>query len=125
MKCFITIYLILFLPVPQTENGSGQTPDEPDINLNPVFDKLEPSNTDFEDMESFDKQTQDSDFDRNPLFVVVDHELATPDGIEGPVPVYVKPDATDLNNSLSNMTINGTSFEMDLVNSIKSKMFCT
>ncbi|XP_015109865.1 alpha-2-macroglobulin-like [Diachasma alloeum] len=27
----------------------------------------------------------------NPSFVVIDHELNTPDGIEGPPPVYVKP----------------------------------
>lgn len=42
----------------------------------------------------FNKQDQEADFDGNPNFVVVDHELATPDGVEGPTPVYVKPDDT-------------------------------
>ncbi|XP_011636564.2 murinoglobulin-1-like [Pogonomyrmex barbatus] len=85
--------------VPQREAGSGQTPDEPDINLNPVFDRLGPPNIDLEDMEvpfsTFNKPSQDpfaTDFEGNPHFVVVDHELATPEGIEGPVPVSVKPD---------------------------------
>jgi len=86
--------------VPQTEVGSGQTPNEPDINLNPVFDRLGPPSVDLEDMEAsfsaFNKPGQDlslTNYDGiHPLFVVVDHELATPDGIEGPVPVSVKPD---------------------------------
>ncbi|XP_020295682.1 alpha-2-macroglobulin-like protein 1 isoform X2 [Pseudomyrmex gracilis] len=82
--------------VSQTESGSGQIPDEPDINLNPVFDRLGPPNIDFEDMEMSAKQNQDSfpaNFDGNPHFVVIDdHELETPDGIEGPVSVSVKPD---------------------------------
>ncbi|XP_012231026.1 alpha-2-macroglobulin-like protein 1 isoform X2 [Linepithema humile] len=84
--------------VPQTEAGSGQTPNEPDINLNPVFDRLGPPSVDLDDMEaSFNKPGQDLslNYDGNPLFVVVDHELATPDGIEGPVPVSVKPDFSD------------------------------
>lgn len=34
---------------------------------------------------------KDPDFEGNPSFVVVDHELATPDGVEGPSPIYVKP----------------------------------
>ncbi|KAG5321098.1 A2ML1 protein, partial [Pseudoatta argentina] len=98
--------------VPQREAGSGQTPDEPDINLNPVFDRLGPPSIDLEDMEApfltFNRQGQDpfaTDFDRNPLFVVVDHELATPEGIEGPVPVSVKPGIIHFDdNPLSNMT---------------------
>ncbi|KAL0109694.1 hypothetical protein PUN28_014611 [Cardiocondyla obscurior] len=98
--------------VPQRESGSGQTPDEPDINLNPVFDKLGPPSIDLEDMEvpfsTFPRHEQNpfaTDFDRNPLFVVVDHELATPEGVEGPVPVSVKPDITHFDsNPLSNLT---------------------
>lgn len=31
----------------------------------------------------------------NSSFFVVNHELAVPDGIEGPIPVYMKPDAYD------------------------------
>lgn len=97
--------------VPQREAGSGQTPDEPDINLNPVFDRLGPS-IDLEDMEApfstFNRPDQDpfaTDFNGNPLFVVVDHELATPEGVEGPVPVFVKPDITNFDDSpLSNVT---------------------
>ncbi|XP_011696887.1 PREDICTED: alpha-2-macroglobulin-like protein 1 isoform X2 [Wasmannia auropunctata] len=96
--------------VPQREAGSGQTPDEPDINLNPVFDRLGPPNIDLEDMEApfatFNRPDQDpfaTDFDGNPLFVVVDHELATPEGVEGPVPVSVKPDIVHFDgNPLSN-----------------------
>lgn len=46
-----------------------------------------------------------TDFDLNPLFVVVDHELATPEGVEGPVLVSVKPDITHFDvNPLSNVT---------------------
>lgn len=85
------------------EVGSGQTPDEPDINLNPVFDRLEPPSINLEDIEepsAFSKQDQDTDFDGNPNFVVVDHELATPDGVEGPTPVYVKPDITNIDSEL-------------------------
>ncbi|KAM0729472.1 Alpha-2-macroglobulin-like protein 1 [Formica fusca] len=102
--------------VPRAEIGSGQTPDEPDINLNPVFDRLGPPNVDLEDMEasfsSFNGQNQDpfpANFDGNPLFVVVDHELATPDGIEGPVPVSVKPDIDSFDgDQLSNMANQST-----------------
>ena len=97
------------LIVPRAEIGSGQTPDEPDINLNPVFDRLGPPNVDLENMEAsfFNGQSQDpfSNFNGNPLFVVVDHELATPDGVEGPVPVSVKPDIVNFDGDpLSNMT---------------------
>lgn len=98
--------------MPQREAGSGQTPDEPDINLNPVFDRLGPPSIDLEDMEApfstLIRQGQNpfaTDFDGNPLFVVVDHELATPEGIEGPVSVSVKPDITYFDgNPLSNVT---------------------
>lgn len=95
--------------VPRAEIGSGQTPDEPDINLNPVFDRLGPPNVDLENMEAsfFNGQSQDpfSNFNGNPLFVVVDHELATPDGVEGPVPISVKPDIANFDGDpLSNMT---------------------
>ncbi|XP_011171215.1 alpha-2-macroglobulin-like protein 1 isoform X3 [Solenopsis invicta] len=109
--------------VPQREAGSGQTPDEPDINLNPVFDRLGPR-IDLEDMEApfstLIKQSQDpfaTDFDGNPLFVVVDHELATPEGVEGPVSVSVKPDITHFDGDLSNVT-NETDqkIEVDLSN---------
>jgi len=96
------IFQIQSLSAPQTEAGSGQTPNEPDINLNPVFDRLGPPRVDFEDMQAsfsgFNKPGQDlslTNYDGNPLFVVVDHELATPDGIEGPVPVSVKPEFDD------------------------------
>jgi len=117
--------------VPQREAGSGQTPDEPDINLNPVFDRLGPPSIDLEDMEApfltFNRQGQDpfaTDFDRNPLFIVVDHELATPEGIEGPVPVSVKPSIIYFDdNPLSNMT-NETDqkIEMDLNNNETLRM---
>jgi len=113
--------------VPQREAGSGQTPDEPDINLNPVFDRLGPPSIDLEDMEAFNRQSQDpfaTDFDGNPLFVVVDHELETPEGIEGPVPVSVKPDITHFDgNPLSNVT-NETDqkIEVDLSNTQTLRM---
>ncbi|XP_011146903.2 murinoglobulin-1 [Harpegnathos saltator] len=97
--------------VPQTEIGSGQTPDEPDINLNPIFDRLEPPSVSLEDIEGssvFNKQDQDANFDGNPNFVVVDHELATPDGIEGPTPVYIKPDTTNIDSETPLDTINLT-----------------
>lgn len=100
--------------VPQREAGSGQTPDEPDINLNPVFDRLGPPvlEIDFEDMEApfstLIRQGQNpfaTDFDGNPLFVVVDHELATPEGVEGPMSVSVKPDIIHFDGDpLSNVT---------------------
>lgn len=32
-----------------------------------------------------------SNFFGNPAFVIIDHELESPDGVEGPPPVYVKP----------------------------------
>jgi len=78
-------------------------PDEPDINLNPVFDKLGPPNIDLEDVpiqlsSAFNRRDQETDFDGNPLFIVVDHELATPDGIEGPMLTYVKPDTVSFKN---------------------------
>jgi len=86
----------------QKETGSGQMPDEPDINLNPVFDKLGPPNIDLEDVpilsSAFNRRDQETDFDGNPLFIVVDHELATPDGIEGPMLTYVKPDTVSFKN---------------------------
>lgn len=70
-----------------------------------MFDRLGPLSVDLEDMEAslsaFNKPGQDlslTNYDGNPLFVVVDHELATPDGIEGPVPVSVKPDFDPLLN---------------------------
>lgn len=64
-------------------------------------------------MEMSAKQNQDpypANFDGNPHFVVIDHELETPDGIEGPVSVSVKPDINfdsiqekeaDINNAQS------------------------
>lgn len=81
-----------------------------------MFDRLGPPNVDLEDMEasfsSFNGQNQDpfpANFDGNPLFVVVDHELATPDGIEGPVPVSVKPDIDSFDgDQLSNMANQST-----------------
>ncbi|XP_077262894.1 alpha-2-macroglobulin-like protein 1 [Temnothorax americanus] len=124
--------------VPQREAGSGQAPDEPDINLNPVFDKLGPPSIDLEDMEApfstLIRQGQNSfgtDFDGNPLFVVVDHELATPEGVEGPVPVSVKPDITHFDDyPLLNVT-NETEqkIEVDLSNAqilppLSSNEFC-
>lgn len=76
-----------------------------------MFDRLGPPNVDLEDMEAsfsaFNGQNQDpfpANFDGNPLFVVVDHELATPDGVEGPVPVSVKPDINFDGDQLSNVT---------------------
>lgn len=100
----------LIFSVPQKETGSGQIPDEPDINLNPVFDRLGPPSIGDEDLEapfSTLRHGQNSfatDFDLNPLFVVVDHELATPEGVEGPVLVSVKPDITHFDNPLLNVT---------------------
>ncbi|RLU16697.1 hypothetical protein DMN91_010765 [Ooceraea biroi] len=95
--------------VSQRETGSGQLPDEPDINLNPVFDKLGPPNVDLEDVATslsfaFNRRDQESDFSGNPLFIVVDHELATPDGIEGPALTYVKPDTVIFNDPRLNIT---------------------
>lgn len=77
-----------------------------------MFDRLGPPSIDLEDMEApfstLIKQGQNpfaTDFDGNPLFVVVDHELATPEGVEGPVPVSVKPDIIHFDsNPLSNVT---------------------
>lgn len=97
------IFIILSYTVPRAEIGSGQTPDEPDINLNPVFDKLGPPNVDLEDMEASFSDFNGQNQDAFPLFVVVDHELATPDGVEGPVPVSVKPDINFDGDQLSNM----------------------
>ncbi|XP_011874735.1 PREDICTED: alpha-2-macroglobulin-like protein 1 isoform X2 [Vollenhovia emeryi] len=110
--------------VPQREAGSGQTPDEPDINLNPVFDRLGPPSIDLDDMEApfstLIRQEQNpfaTDFDGNPLFVVVEHELATPEGVEGPVPVSVKPDITHFDsNPLSTTNETDQKIEADLSN---------
>lgn len=63
----------------QVDTGSGQSSDDVEISSTPVVDEI---------------------FD-NPSFVVVDHELETPDGIEGPVPVYVKPSSTNFKENLS------------------------
>ncbi|XP_047344508.1 alpha-2-macroglobulin-like protein 1 [Vespa velutina] len=63
----------------QGDTGSGQTPDDSEINSTPVVDEI---------------------FD-NPSFVSVDHDLETPEGIEGPVLVYVRPSITNLNENSS------------------------
>ncbi|KAL2717509.1 murinoglobulin-1-like [Vespula squamosa] len=63
----------------QVDTGSGQTPDDLEINSTPVVDEI---------------------FD-NPSFVSVDHDLETPEGIEGPVLVYVRPSGTNLNENSS------------------------
>lgn len=55
----------------------------------------------------------------NPSFVIIDHELETPDGIEGPPPVYVKPsfnfhlNKDDLEPQLLN-PINDTDFNQSI-----------
>lgn len=71
--------------------------------MNPVFDKLGPPNVDLEDMEASFSDFNGQNQDAFPLFVVVDHELATPDGVEGPVPVSVKPDINFNGDQLSNV----------------------
>ncbi|KAG7202424.1 hypothetical protein KM043_018735 [Ampulex compressa] len=85
-----------YLDTLQVESGSGQTPDEPDINLNPVFDRMEPNAEVTKKPEdtfiASDKETEESSLDVNPHFVQVTYELETPDGIEGPVTVHVRPD---------------------------------
>lgn len=63
---------------------------------------------DIEKLSVFNKQDQDADFGGNPNFVVVEHELATPDGIEGPTPIYVKPEITNIDNESLQDTINRT-----------------
>lgn len=94
-----------------------------------MFDRLGPY-IDLEDMETtLNKQGQNSfstNFDGNPLFVIVDHELATPEGVEGPVPVSVKPDSTHFDDYplSSNVTDNETDqkIEADLSN---TQTLCT
>ncbi|XP_054012298.1 murinoglobulin-1-like isoform X1 [Hylaeus anthracinus] len=81
---------------PQVESGSGLTPDEPDSHQNPNFDSNIGTSDNAENLSTiFTKETEGSELPGNPSFVVVSHELETPKGIEGPVPVYVKPDNFD------------------------------
>ncbi|KAI4503310.1 hypothetical protein M0802_001532 [Mischocyttarus mexicanus] len=61
----------------QVDTGSGQIPDDSEINSTPIVDEV---------------------FD-NPSFVSIDHELDTPEGIEGPVLVYVRPNPFNGNQS--------------------------
>lgn len=119
------------LLVLQEEIGSGQIPDEPDINLNPVFDKLEPSNVDLEDVATlsfaFNRRDEETNFDANPLFTVVDHELETPDGVEGPHLTYLKPDSVSFNTdprlkNMSNQTRQIQEIEEDM--SMHSQIPC-
>ncbi|KAK2588933.1 hypothetical protein KPH14_001788 [Odynerus spinipes] len=63
----------------QVDTGSGQSSDDLETSSTPTVDEI---------------------FD-NPSFVVVNHELDTPDGIEGPVPVYVKPSITNFKENSS------------------------
>lgn len=81
---------------------------------------------DIEGPSAFNKQDEDTDFDGNPNFVVVDHELATPEGVEGPTPVFVKPDTTDIDGELPLDTINRTaSTEETDMNNTSSQSSCT
>ncbi|KZC12116.1 Murinoglobulin-1, partial [Dufourea novaeangliae] len=84
---------------PQVESGSGLTPDESDGNRNLSFDTVDANVGTSDNIENpstvFAKEIEDSEFSGNPFFVVVSHELETPEGVEGPVPVYVKPDTFD------------------------------
>lgn len=78
------------------DTGSGQTPDDLEINSTPVVDEV---------------------FD-NPSFVSVDHDLETPEGIEGPVLVYVRPSITNSNENSSYDEIDyKTSSKIDIVES--------
>lgn len=74
----------------QMESGSGLIPDEPDTNLHVNFDKVDRPVEIGETPSA--KSTENPNYEVNPSFVVVNHELETPDGMEGPVPVYVKPE---------------------------------
>ncbi|XP_066592787.1 alpha-2-macroglobulin-like protein 1 isoform X2 [Prorops nasuta] len=74
--------------------GSGQSPKEHDMNLNPIFVKLDTGTNTPDGFEKLppSKATDEPAFG-NPEFVIVDHELETPDGVEGPPPVYANPDS--------------------------------
>nr|XP_031846680.1 murinoglobulin-1-like [Nomia melanderi] len=84
---------------PQVESGSGLTPDELDENRNINFGGADLSvkalGTGENPSTIFVKEIEDSEMPGNPSFVVVSHELETPEGVEGPVPVYVKPEKSD------------------------------
>ncbi|XP_076171368.1 murinoglobulin-1 [Ptiloglossa arizonensis] len=51
------------------------------------------------------EETDDSVFPGNPSFTVVDHELETPEGVEGPLLVYVKPDTYDYKTQTTDTTL--------------------
>ncbi|XP_076621496.1 alpha-2-macroglobulin-P isoform X2 [Colletes latitarsis] len=90
--------------IPQVESGSGlMMPDEPDTNHNPNFDTNigTPDNTE----NPSTKETEDTDTPGNPSFVIVNHELETPEGVEGPVPVYAKPDTFDYKTETTDATL--------------------
>ncbi|XP_076671615.1 pregnancy zone protein isoform X2 [Andrena cerasifolii] len=84
---------------PQVESGSGLTPDEPDTCRKSHFDN---SDSDVGTSGNADNpsavltnETDDAEFPPNPSFVVINHEMETPQGIEGPMLVYVNPTAFD------------------------------
>ncbi|KAI4492500.1 hypothetical protein M0804_002291 [Polistes exclamans] len=80
----------------QVDTGSGQAPDDSEMNSTPIVDEI---------------------FD-NPSFVSIDHELDTPEGIEGPVLVYVRPSITNLQENASFDEIdNKTNDKIDIVES--------
>lgn len=58
------------------EGDAGATEVETGSGVEPVYDS---------------RPTDSTVFFGNPAFVVIDHELESPDGVEGPPPVYVKP----------------------------------
>ncbi|XP_076658120.1 alpha-2-macroglobulin-like protein 1 [Halictus rubicundus] len=98
--------------IPQVESGSGLTPDEPEGNRNFNFDNVDPNagiSSNIENPSTIPaKEIEDSTIPGNPSFVVVSHELETPEGVEGLVPVYMKPDAVDYKPETTSST-NGLS----------------
>lgn len=102
------------LLAPQVESGSGLTPDEPDTCRESHSDN---SDSDVGTSGNADNpstvltnETEDAEFPPNPSFVVINHEMETPEGIEGPMLVYVNPTAFDYKteatvgtNGLSNL----------------------
>lgn len=98
--------------IPQVESGSGLTPDESDGNRNFNFDNVDPNVETLSNIENPStipvKEIEDSTIPGNPSFVVVSHELETPEGMEGLVPVYMKPDAADYKPETTSST-NGLS----------------
>nr|XP_033328709.1 alpha-2-macroglobulin-P-like isoform X1 [Megalopta genalis]XP_033328710.1 alpha-2-macroglobulin-P-like isoform X2 [Megalopta genalis] len=83
----------------QVESGSGLTPDEPDRSRTFSFDNVDLNTGMLSNIENPStvpvKETEDFEVPGNPSFVVVSHELETPEGVEGPIPVYTKSDAVD------------------------------